>query len=427
MTSSTYSVDVQRLFLQFIIQEADLYLRVSNIFKPENFDRSLIKAAEFIKQHTEQYSALPDRSQVQAVTGTILQEIPDLDEAHHEWFLDEFEKFTRRQEVERAVLKCADLLEKGEYDPCESIIKDAVQISLTRDMGTDYFADPRARLLRIRDHKGQISTGWANLDYKLYGGFDKGALNIFAGCSGAGKSLILQNLACNWILAGLTGVYITLELSEDMCSMRIDSMLSGVASRDVMKSLDDVELKVKMIGKKAGKLHIKYMKPTSTVNDIRAYIKQLQIKTGVKIDFMCIDYLDLLLPVTIKVDPSNLFIKDKYVSEELRFLGKELDVLNATASQLGRCLTLDTLVVRDGQQVRLDQLNEGDVVSSPSGLKTVVEILPPVKQHVWEIITKSGRKIKVSSKHNFPTVAGLKSLETGLVIGDKLSSSRELQ
>jgi replicative DNA helicase len=72
------------------------------------------------------------------------------------------------------------------------------------------------------------------------------------------------------------------------------------------------------------------------VNDIRAYIKELQIQNNLKADFLCIDYLDLLMPVSAKVSPNDLFVKDKYVSEELRNLAKELNVLFVTASQLNR-------------------------------------------------------------------------------------------
>ena len=51
---------------------------------------------------------------------------------------------------------------------------------------------------------------------------------------------------------------------------------------------------------------------------------------------MLVDYLDLLSPVSVKVSPNDQFIKDKYVSEELRNLSKELNVLFVTASQLNR-------------------------------------------------------------------------------------------
>jgi replicative DNA helicase len=265
-----------------------------------------------------------------------LQEIPDLNSGHTDWFLGEFEAFTRRSELERAILKSADLLEKGEYSPVEKLIKDAVQISLTKDLGTDYFEDPRARLAALKDNNGQNSTGWQNLDKLLYGGFNRGELQIFAGGSGSGKSLFMQNLAVNWMEAGLNGVYITLELSEGLTAMRIDSMLTNTSTKQIFKDIETVEMKIKMMGKKAGGLQIKYMPAQSTVNDIRAFVKELSIKQGREIDFMLVDYLDLLMPVSAKVSPNDLFVKDKYVSEELRNLSRELNVLFVTASQLNR-------------------------------------------------------------------------------------------
>lgn len=336
MTSVEYTHDIQELFLRMMLTDAQLFTRVSNIMNSDNFEKSLRPAAKFLVEFSEKYNSIPDATQIQATTGITIDVIPGLRDSDTEWFLDEFEKFTRRQELERAILKSAELLEKGNFDPVEKLIKDAVQISLTKDMGTDYFADPKARLQAIRNNNGQISTGWPCLDNKLYGGFNRGELQIFAGGSGSGKSLFMQNLSANWMQMGLNGVYITLELSEELTAWRIDSMVTDVATRDVFKNMDDVELKVKMSAKKSGKFYIKYMPAQSTVNDIRSYIKTLQMEKGIKIDFLCIDYLDLLMPVSTKVSPSDLFIKDKYVSEELRNLAKELNVLFVTASQLNR-------------------------------------------------------------------------------------------
>jgi len=331
-----YSTDLQKLFLEMMLNDAQNYVRVQNIFNVENFDRSLVDTAKFIKEHSDSHGALPTYEQVKAVTGVELKPVPEITESHNDWFLAEFEGFTKRQELERAILKSADLLEKGEYDPVEKIIKDAVQISLTKDMGTNYFEDPRARLMALKDNNGQISTGWPTVDRKLFGGLNKGELNIFAGGSGSGKSLFMQNLAVNWVTTGLNGVYLSLELSEGLSAMRIDSMLTNVSTKEVFSDLDTVEMKVKMVGKKAGNLQIKYMPAQSNVNDIRAYLKELQIKNGWKIDFLLIDYLDLIMPVSAKVSPNDLFVKDKYVSEELRNLAKELNCVFVTASQLNR-------------------------------------------------------------------------------------------
>jgi hypothetical protein len=71
-------------------------------------------------------------------------------------------------------------------------------------------------------------------------------------------------------------------------------------------------------------------------NDIRAYLKEYQVKTGVKPDVLLIDYLDLMMPLSVKVSPSDLFVKDKYVSEEIRNLAMETQCITVTASQLNR-------------------------------------------------------------------------------------------
>jgi archaellum biogenesis ATPase FlaH len=335
-TTKEYTLEMQKLFLEMMLQDAQSYIRVQNIYNPENFDRSLQSVAEFIKEHVDNHKSIPTLEQVQAVTSQKLQTVPDLNEEHYDWFFEEFEGFTRRQELERAILKSADMLEKGNYNPVEKLIKDAVQISLTKDMGTDYFDDPRTRLELLKSKNGQVSTGWPMLDKTLYGGFNRGELNIFAGGSGSGKSLVMQNLAVNWSQQGLNGVYITLELSEGLCAMRIDSMMTNTASNQIFKNLDDVEMKVKLVGKKSGKLQIKYLPAQSNVNDIRAYLKELEVQTKTKISWLCIDYLDLIMPVSAKVSPNDLFVKDKYVSEELRNLAKELDIIFVTASQLNR-------------------------------------------------------------------------------------------
>ena len=334
--SKEYSPELQKLFLEMMLQDAQSYVRVQNIYNPENFDRSLREVAAFLKTHSDEYKTLPTLEQIKAVTGVELKHVPDLTEDHYNWFMTEFEGFTKRQELERAILLSADMLEKGDFEPVEKIIKDAVQISLTKDMGTDYFGDPRARINKYFNTGGQVSTGWPTMDKILYGGMSRGELNIFAGGSGSGKSLVMMNIALSWLQAGLSGVYVSLELSEELCALRTDAMLTDMSTKDIRKDIDTTELKVKLVSKKAGQYRIKGLPAQSNVNDIRSYLKEVQLQTGIKVDFVMVDYLDLVMPVSVKVNPNDQFIKDKYVAEELRNLAKELNVLLVTASQLNR-------------------------------------------------------------------------------------------
>jgi len=287
-----YNPEVQKLFLEMMLEDAETYVRVQNIYNAENFDRSLREAARFIKKHSDDHKTLPTREQIQAATGVELRTVPDLREGHYDWFLSEFEGFSRKQELERAI--------------------------------------------QIKSNNGQVSTGWPTMDQRLFGGMNRGELNIFAGGSGSGKSLFMQNIAINWITAGLNGVFLTLELSEELCAMRMDAMVANCSTKEIFKDLDTLEMKIRMVGKKSGKLRIKYMPAQSNVNHIRAYLKELEIQTGQKTDFIMVDYLDLVMPVSAKVSPSDLFVKDKYVSEELRNLAREFNILMITASQLNR-------------------------------------------------------------------------------------------
>jgi len=330
-----YDYEMQKLYMEMFLSDAETFMRCSNIFDPENFDQRLQDSAEFVKKYVDDYKVMPEAKIVNAATHSDFAQIT-LPKENYDWLMDEFENFSRHKGLERAIIKSSDLLESGDYGPVEKLIKDAIQISLNKDMGTDYFEDPKARLSKLKDGNGQISTGWPSIDKKLYGGFNRGELNIFCAGSGGGKSLFLANLGVNWALQGLNVLYLTFELSEGLVSMRLDSMTTGISTREIFKSIDDVELKVKMLGKKSGNLQVKYMPSGKNCNDIRAYLKEYQVKKGTKPDVLLIDYLDLMMPLSVKVSPSDLFVKDKYVSEEIRNLAMETQCVTVTASQLNR-------------------------------------------------------------------------------------------
>ena len=334
--NTDYGYDIQKVYLEMMMTDAESFVRCQAVFDPGSFDRRLQAQAKFLNDYVVEHNALPTFDIINAATDGNLKHPGDLAENHYDWLLQEFETFSRHKALEAAILKSADLLENGEYGPVEDLVKKAVQIGLQKDLGTDYWKDPRARLEGIKDKNGQISTGWPALDKKLFGGFNRGELNIFAGGSGSGKSLFLANMGVNWALQGLNVVYLTFELSEALVSMRVDSMTTDIPSRDIFKSIDDVEMKVKMIGKKSGAFQVKYMPTGKNANDIRSYLKEYEIKTSKKVDVLLVDYLDLMHPIATKISAENLFVKDKYVSEELRNLAMELQCIFVTASQLNR-------------------------------------------------------------------------------------------
>jgi KaiC/GvpD/RAD55 family RecA-like ATPase len=333
-----YSKDIEDLFISFMMSKPDLFVRCKGILKSQYFDDKQNRdTVAFIEGYSTDFTDIPSLPQIKAVTKKTVS-IMEVEAALHDtWFLREFERFCRHKALRDAILASPDLLDEGRYGEVESIIKSAVQIALVKDLGTDYYANPKERLEAIREGKGQVSTGWKTVDEKLYGGFNKGEITIFAGQSGAGKSLFLQNLAVNWAQAGLNVIYLSLELSEPLCSMRIDAMHTGFETREVMRNIDDVHIKVRASQQKTkGNLQVKQLPNGCTSNDIRAYVKEYEIYKKVKVDAILVDYLDLMMPMSTKISAENLFVKDKYVTEELRNLAVELQVVTVSASQLNR-------------------------------------------------------------------------------------------
>lgn len=334
--AAEYNSELQKLYIEFLVSDHELFVRCNSILNEAYFDRHYRESVKFLREYVDQYGAVPEIKQIYAKTGLELQEIGAASNDHRKWFLDEFERFCRHKAIEIAILKSTDKLERKEYGAVEELIKTAVQIGLAKELGTNYWENPAARLQRIMERKGGNSTGWTTIDYFLYGGFNRGELNIFAGGSGAGKSLFLQNLALNWVERGLTVVYVSLELSEDLCGMRLDSMLTGYSTKEIFKNMSDVALKVAMKGKKSGRLQLVQLPNGINVNDLRAYIKEYQIQNNITVDAVLLDYLDLMNPAKVKISADNISQKDKHVSEELRNFAIEGDYLFATASQLNR-------------------------------------------------------------------------------------------
>lgn len=415
-----YSEDKQKLLIDVLLSSEEVFARCQNILDSKYFVNKFRPAMRFILKYANEYRVLPKIEQVRAETGIEFHRIENILIQHQDSFLKEIEEFCKNRALADAVTSAVSLIEKGNYGEVEKRVREAILISLQNDLGTNYYADPRARLLSIKDKNGQISTGWKSVDDKLYGGVNKGEITIWCAGSGVGKSLFLQNKAVNFSKQGLNVIYISLELSEGLTSMRIDSMLTEVGTRDIFRNLDTVEIKVKQAGFKNGDIYIKQIPQGSTTNDIKVYLKNYEIERQKRPDVLIVDYLDLLYPNNKKVNPSDLFIKDKYVTEELRGIAVEMNMHCSTASQLNRCLTLDTEVITPTGRRQIKDLSVGDSILGTNEMVTVTHIFQQEVKPVYKIKTKSGKTIKASANHRFPTNNGLKSIESGLTNGDKL-------
>jgi len=325
----------QRLLIEYLISSPDLWAQCAHIISSKYWDPEFRDTIEFIQSYQEEYQKIPNPDKILAETGVTIS-LKEITGDTIEWCANEIEIFCKNKAIEAAARKIPRLMEKKNWGAIENEFKEALTISLHRNLGLDYFDDPEYRLKKMKEQKDLIKTGWKTVDYSLFGGIKRGELLIFAGESGAGKSMSLLNLARNFLEGNLSGIYYSLELSEEVIARRLDSMMSGYAQTEIIDYIDQIAMSISMKKGTMGNFVIKQF-PASTTSTyhIRSHLAEFKLKYDWKPDFIIVDYLDLMIP-NAKVALDNLFVKDKFVSEELRSLAVEYNFTLTTASQLNR-------------------------------------------------------------------------------------------
>ncbi|WEM33350.1 DNA primase/helicase [Escherichia phage EJP2] len=332
-----YSIQAQERLLAKILSNPELYVRCKNILRPEYFDNVFRNSIEFVNEYAVKYSELPPLDDINFKGGMEYKQTP-VSDLHQQSVLDDISAFCRHKALALAVQKGMELVHQKKYGGIEELIREAMLVSVQNELGLDIYEDPTSVIKSLADMQGSFKSGWDTLDYKLFGGFGRQELEIFAAASGGGKSVVLQNLAVNFSKSGLNGAYISLELAKELVAVRIYGMLIDKKQQEVKTDIDNTALQVKIEEKTNGMLRIHRLpESVSTTNDIESYLRELQIKTGVKLDYVCVDYLDLLTSDRCTAqDKSNAFVKDKFVSEELRALAMKMDITVFTACQFNR-------------------------------------------------------------------------------------------
>jgi replicative DNA helicase len=199
------------------------------------------------------------------------------------------------------------------------------------------------------------------------GGVGRQELVLITANSGGGKSVVMLNIGFNLLKRGLNGVYITLEMRDRVVAKRLDSMISRISGQNIFANKLKVGQEVELFKEQSnGRFFIKRMREGSTTADhVSSYLRELEAVHGFRPDFVIVDYIDLMSSIQ-KHDGSNMFTKDKFVTEEVRAIGFDFDCLMISASQLGRGAITATREQKDiGQdhiQGGISKINTSDLV-----------------------------------------------------------------
>lgn len=351
----------QKLLLEYLLSSSDTFALCHGILQSDYFDPEFRNTVEFIFEYYEQFSNTPTPKQVEAETNQSLELYDILDKDEIDYCSTEVEKFCKRRALELATLSLPGLIEKGEYGEAEKVIKDAVTISLNRDLGINCFEDVKERLERVSIENVVHPTGWDELDDKLFGGISRGELTLVSANSGGGKSITLANLGLKFARDGLNTLYLSLELSQDRIASRNDTMITGI-NRDWKFHIDEIATLVTAEGEKCGRYDVKQIPAGSTSNDIRSFLKEYYLHHGFYPDMLIVDYLDEMAP-NERVSADNVWEKDKRCSSQLRQILVDFNMYGATASQLNRSAVGAGAEDHDHSQIAggISKINVADV------------------------------------------------------------------
>lgn len=330
----------EKHLLELALSSKDLFIKVLGVMEPDRFEPPLSFVVEFTKTYFSKYHAIPDLSTIKIETGIELEQ-KSLEQHQFNYAVDEIELHCQKKAMYNSILASVDELKNAEdsqsepdFGKIEKLIRDAITVSVDKDLGLNFFVDPASRLRAMMEGLDDRGIGWPAVD-EMMNGVRRGELVIFAAISGGGKSVVLANIARMMAKQGLNTLLISLELSDKLIAKRLDSIVSGISSKQIFEKIEELDALYKTIGSRYGSLYIKKMSPKTRAIDIRAYLMEYKLQFGHNPDVIIVDYMGKMRPNS-KSRNANKFDIDEDISDELRDLAIDYNAYMFSAAQFNR-------------------------------------------------------------------------------------------
>lgn len=350
----------QKLLIELLISNADTFALCQGIVDPEYFDPEFKNTVHFIKKYYQEYNTTPNPQQIEAECGQRLEQ-RNVKNDEILYCANEVESFCKYHAMKKAILSSVDDINNSNFGAIEQKIRDAITVSLNRDLGLRYYDNPGKRLQTMLTNNGTIPTLWTEVDDLLFGGLSRKEMLLVSANSGGGKSICLANLALNMSEQGYNVLYASLELSEDIIAQRFDTMITGISRKEWKQHVSEIATRIQEAGLNKGHIDIKTFPVGTNATQLHAYLKEYYLQYGFMPDILVLDYVDLMHPNEKHVGLDNLWIKDKLCSEQLRDVGVKHNMIIATASQLNRSAVNATHQSHDQIAGGISKINTCDV------------------------------------------------------------------
>jgi replicative DNA helicase len=425
----------QLQLLNQIILDKDFGRSIIQVIETNYFDNKYFKLlVQMIKEYFIKYDHVPTFETLEQITKSELQQelaikivldtITKIKESPLEGSLfvqEKAMKFCKQQELQKAITKAQKVIDGGEfenYDQLEEMVREALQVGTIEEGMLDVFSNLDDVL--NEDFRHPIPMGIPGIDRLLKGGLAKGEIGVILAPTGVGKSTFLTKIANHAFNLGNNVLQIFFEDNPKIIQRKHITCWTKIHPDEMNDKKEEVLTRVKEIQEVMTNRLIleKLPSDTMTMTQIKNIIRK-KIADGIKVDMVLLDYIDCVVP---EKNLGDEWKSEGSVMRGFEAMCHELNLVGWTATQGNRCVSLDTLVyIENKGLIEIREVELGDKILTHLGYKKISHVFPIEKQPVYKIKTKSGKEIKVSSKHKFPVFGGdLKSIQSGLNVGDKL-------
>lgn len=290
---------------------------IKNSFLPNDEVKEIWTAMVKYYRATDKLITIGMLSQEYSKDLEVLKIISDIKEAQlpdKEEILEQLGEFVKSSMFYEAYDKLSDLYNQGKKQGAYELMRETAESIAGFSIKSRYFTSlygkfserHNTRLLNRElgnNAKGKVPTGIDEFDKITRGGVDKGDTFLALAQSGIGKTKLLRHIGWHASRRGYKGLHVSAEgtLQENLDAY--DAAISGQRLKDIenanlsKETLDKVRVATRNTVMKGGELFIEAFEQfdTASMTDVRNLIIEIEKIHG-KLDFLCLDYLELFDP-----------------------------------------------------------------------------------------------------------------------------------
>ena len=187
---SKYGQSYQTKVVTNLVTDRPFLEQVSDILETKYFESDTNKwIIDLTRKYFSKYKTTPTtdffKTEIQKITDKALQQnvLSQLKAVYaqqsggdSEWVKNEFVTFCKNQNFKNVILTSVDLLQTGQFDKIEKLVRDAVKVGQANDLGLDYKEDIEVRFEEV--NRRTVKTNWDVIDELIDGGLGPGELGV---------------------------------------------------------------------------------------------------------------------------------------------------------------------------------------------------------------------------------------------------------